>query len=89
MGENEIVEYFAYLATQRHVSALTQIQALNALLFLYRKVLKRDLPWLKDVVRAKQPVRIPNVPSRPEILTISERTYRDARCHGRQASRRR
>jgi len=44
MGENEIVEYLAYLATQRHVSALTQNQALNALLFLYRKVLKRDLP---------------------------------------------
>jgi len=37
----------------------TQNQALAALLFLYRIVLERDVPWLDDLVRAKRPGRLP------------------------------
>lgn len=45
-------------------------QALSALLFLYREVLKIDLPWLKEVVRAKRPRRLPTVLSRDEIAAL-------------------
>jgi len=53
MGAAEVEAFLTYLAVQRKVSAPTQNQALAALLFLYQKVLGVDLPWLKDVVRAK------------------------------------
>ncbi|HEY7321930.1 MAG TPA: phage integrase N-terminal SAM-like domain-containing protein, partial [Candidatus Binatia bacterium] len=38
MGESEIGRFLSSLATDSHVSASTQNQALNALLFLYREV---------------------------------------------------
>jgi integrase len=59
MGEKEITQFLSGLAIDRKVSASTQNQALNALLFLYRNVLHQDFPWLKDVVRAKSPRRLP------------------------------
>lgn len=40
MGKIEIEEYLTYLATHREVSATTQSQAFNALLFLYNQVLQ-------------------------------------------------
>src|SRR5207237_7182694 len=42
MGEAEIGKFLSALATDLHVSASTQNQALNALLFLYREILKKD-----------------------------------------------
>ena len=44
MGGDEIGRYLTYLAVERKVSASTQNQALSALLFLYRQVLRVD-PW--------------------------------------------
>src|SRR5712692_6345239 len=52
MGEAEITRFLSNLAVDRHVSPSTQNQALAALLFLYRDVLHRQLPWLEGVVRA-------------------------------------
>jgi integrase len=49
------------LAVAGHVAASTQNQALSALLFLYRNVLKRHFGWLDSVVRAKKPKRLPVV----------------------------
>ena len=49
----------AYLAIEGHVAAATQSQALSAILFLYQQVLKQEIGWLHDVVRAKQPQRLP------------------------------
>ena len=43
MGVNEIAEFLTYLAVDRKVSASTQNQALNALVFLYKKVMKIPL----------------------------------------------
>jgi len=43
MGKLEIEEYLSYLATHRNVSASTQNQAFNALLFLYNQVLQISL----------------------------------------------
>ncbi|TWW09431.1 hypothetical protein E3A20_14440 [Planctomyces bekefii] len=51
------------------VAASTQNQAFNALLFLFREVLKRDLHFL-DTERAKKPSRIPVVLTTSEVATI-------------------
>lgn len=70
MGKGEIEAFLTALATERDVSASTQNQALSALLFLYRKVLGQDLPWLEDVVRAKKPARLPTVLTRDETAAL-------------------
>src|SRR5690606_38767942 len=54
MGEREVEAFLTLLATKGNVAAGTQNQALSALLFLYREVLKMDLPWMESVVRAKR-----------------------------------
>jgi site-specific recombinase XerD len=65
--EREHVEAFlSYLATNAHVSASTQNQALQALRFLYQQVLEIDLPWLENVTRARLPKKL------PVVLTVSE-----------------
>ncbi|KFB72678.1 MAG: integrase/recombinase [Candidatus Accumulibacter phosphatis] len=46
---------------------------MSALLFLYRKVLGIELPWLDDVVRAKQSQRLPVVLTRLEVQRVLER----------------
>lgn len=58
------------LATDRHVAASTQNQALAALLFLYNYVLEQDVPWLDNIVRAKKPARLPVVLTREEVVAI-------------------
>ena len=67
MGEAEVAAFLSHLANDAHVAAGTQNLALAALLFLYREVLDRDLPWLKDVTRAKRPQRLPTVLTRREV----------------------
>lgn len=70
MGAPEVEDFLTDLAVRRKVSASTQNQALAALLFLYREVLQIDLPWLKDVVRAKRPQRLPVVLSVEEVRSV-------------------
>ena len=70
MGAAEVSAFLSELATTAHVSASTQNQALNALLFLYRDVLGGELGWLDDMVRAKRPRRLPVVLTREEVKTI-------------------
>jgi integron integrase len=65
MGRPEIEAFLTHLAVAKNVAASTQNQAFNALLFLYREVLHRELEGI-DAVRAKKPVRVPTV------LTIEE-----------------
>ncbi len=55
MGVVEIEAFLTHLAVQKNVAASTQNQALSALSFLYRTVLKKDLEGTIDVVRAKKP----------------------------------
>ena len=71
MGAAEVEFFLSDLAVRRNVSASTQNQALAALLFLYREVLKLDLPWLGAVVRAKKPVRLPVVPTLAKLEGVS------------------
>ena len=70
MGAPEIQAFLSSLATDGRVSASTQNQALNAILFLYRKVLKLDLPWMDDIVRAKRPLRVPTVLNQDEVARV-------------------
>src|SRR6266498_246676 len=70
MGENEIGRFLSSLATDSHVSASTQNQALNALLFLYREILNKDIGYLNGIVRAKRPHRLPVVLTRQEVRSI-------------------
>jgi site-specific recombinase XerD len=58
------------LAVQHNVAASTQNQALHAILFLYRDVLKIDLPWLNHVQRARKPQRLPVVFTREEVKAL-------------------
>lgn len=73
MGAAEIEAYLTHLAVKRDVSASTQNQALAALLFLYKQVLKQELPWLDKVVRAKRPQHIPVVLTRDEVQRVLAR----------------
>ncbi len=73
MGAPEVEAFLTALATQAKVAASTQNLALAAILFLYRDVLDIELPWLKDVVRAKKPQRLPTVLTRRETGALLER----------------
>ena len=70
MGEPEMAEFLTYLAREGKVASPTQNQALSALLFLYKQVLKQEVGWLKDVERAKRPVRLPVVLTRDETHKV-------------------
>ena len=70
MGEAEIGRFLSSLATDSHVSASTQNQALNAILFLYREIVKKDIGYVDGVVRAKRPHRLPVVLTRQEVRSI-------------------
>ncbi len=70
MGAAEIETFLSHLAVERSVSASTQNQALSALLFLYREVLKIDLPWLEKFAPAKKSSRVPVVLTKEEVKMI-------------------
>ncbi len=74
MGSAEIEEFLSNLAIKDKVSASTQNQAFNAILFLYRDVLHVDLDESIQAVRAKKPARIPLVMSRDEVKKVLEAT---------------
>ncbi|RZV36672.1 MAG: integron integrase [Chromatiales bacterium] len=70
MGADEVQNFLTHLAVERKVSASSQNQALSAILFLYKKVLGIDLPWMVDVVRAKRSRRMPVVLTRSEVQRV-------------------
>lgn len=70
MGHNEVEMFLSHLAVQGKVASSTQNQALAAILFLYRQVLKMPLPWLENLVRAKRPRRLPVVLSAEEVRSL-------------------
>lgn len=70
MGSAEIEAFLTHLAVEQNVAASTQNQALSALLFLYRHVLKKDLDGPIDSVRAKKPKRLPTVLTKEEVFKV-------------------
>lgn len=70
MGEKQIGQFLSSLAREARVSASTQNQALNALLFLYHEVLRKEIGYVDGVVRAKRPHRLPVVLTREEVKVL-------------------
>jgi integron integrase len=70
LGSDDTTAFLTDLAVRCKVSASTQSQALSALLFLYRHVLRQPLGWLDHVERAKKPARLPIVLSRNDIASL-------------------
>ena len=70
MGAAEVTQFLTHLAVEGHVSAATQNQAFNALLFLYKRVLEKDIGPIQGVTRAKKPKRLPVVLNREEVKLI-------------------
>ncbi len=66
IGAREVEAFLTHLAVVQKVSASTQNQALNALVFLYHHVLLQELGTIENVERAKRPVRL------PVVLTVEE-----------------
>ncbi len=73
MGQREIVAFLSHLAVDGNVAAATQNQALNAIAFLYRRVLDRELGDLGSIVRAKKPRQLPVVLTRSEVVELLSR----------------
>ena len=73
MGGPEINAFLSHLATNRNVAASTQNQALNAIIFLYKRVLEIDIAEIGDVIRAKKPKRLPEVLSVRETAALLSR----------------
>ncbi|MDP8247526.1 MAG: phage integrase N-terminal SAM-like domain-containing protein [Candidatus Tritonobacter lacicola] len=72
MGVQEIEAFLTHLAVDRKVSRSTQNQAFNALLFLYREVLKLTLDEKIQAVRAKRQRKLPVVMTRDEVRLVIE-----------------
>jgi integron integrase len=70
MGATEVQAYLTHLAVHKHVAASTQNTAFSALLFLYRDVLRQEMPPLAGVPRARRPARLPVVFTREEVGQI-------------------
>jgi len=75
MAETEISQFLTHLARDGQVAASTQNQALSAILFLYKEVLRQEIGWLENVERAKHPVRLPVVLSRDEVHKLFARLH--------------
>jgi len=70
MGEPEVQAFLTHLAAERNVSASTQNQALGALLFMYQKVLGRELTFMEGFDRAQRRPKVPVVLSKEEVQRL-------------------
>jgi len=69
-GEKKVEDYLTYLALHEHVAPSTQNQAMNALVFLYRHVLKAPLGDGIDAVRSIKKTNVPVVMTRDEVSMV-------------------
>ncbi|MGD2100087.1 MAG: phage integrase N-terminal SAM-like domain-containing protein [Desulfobacterales bacterium] len=70
IGAEEIESYLNYLAQDRQIAAGTQSQALNAIVFFFREVVKRDSGDFNDFVRAEKPMRVPEVITAAQVKRL-------------------
>lgn len=70
MGDNEVVEYLNYLVLEKNVSPRTQATALNALAFLYKRIIKRDLTASLSFVRSSRQPKLPIVMTPEEVKRL-------------------
>jgi integron integrase len=66
----DVKNFMTFLAVERKVSASTQNQAFNAILFLFRHTLDKDMDDIAEAIRAKRTRRLPVVLTRSEIDSL-------------------
>jgi len=70
----EVGAFLSALAAGSNVNAfIRRTQAAQALLFLYREMLGKDLPWLSGIVRPRRPGRLPVVLGREDVTAVPGR----------------
>jgi integron integrase len=71
MGVDEIQTFLTDLAVNKHVASSTQNQALSALLFLYRNVLKMEIDLSTfSILKAERPKHLPTVLTHSEAMAV-------------------
>lgn len=69
-GEKKVEQFLTWLAVEKTVAPSTQNQAMNALVFLYKMVLKTPLTKEIDAVRARKKINVPVVMTRDEVRNV-------------------
>ncbi len=82
LGHDEVVAYLTHLAVERRVARSTQTQAMSALLFLYREVLRLPVGDVRAAIRSTAPSRLPVVLTRREVTDLLGALRGDARLIG-------
>jgi len=72
MGADEIRAFINNLAENHYVSSSTQNQALQAILFLYKNIIKKDIEFISEINRTKKIKHLPVVFSKNETIKIFE-----------------
>lgn len=72
IDSQDVKNFMSHLVVSRNVSASTQNQAFNAMLFLFRNVLDRQLADITESVRARKSRKLPVVLNKKEIAAILE-----------------
>ncbi len=75
LGETEIVAFLTHLAAEKRVSRSTQMQALSALVLLYREVLHMEIGDLRRSLRSFAPTHLPAVLTRAEVRLVLEHLH--------------
>ena len=70
LSARDVSQFLSHLATDLQVSSSTQNQALNAIVFLYKQVLRIDLGDFGRFERAKRPEKLPTVMTKTEVQRI-------------------
>lgn len=78
MGEPDIVSFLSDLAIKRNCAPGTQNQALNAIVFLFKNVLGRELGEFKNIRWARRKQRAPEVMTREEVAAVLQRLTFDS-----------
>ena len=72
LGERDVLAFLTHLAVERKVAPSTLAQALAALCFLYREVLRRPLSGIGRIPQIKAPQRLPVVLTQSEVRLVLE-----------------
>jgi integron integrase len=70
LSQPEVEAFLTWLAYERQAAPSTHRQALSALLFLYQKVLRQDLPWMAEIGRPQSQRRLPVVLTPDEVARV-------------------
>ena len=70
LSGNDVKDFLSWMAVERNVSVSTQKQALNALVYFYRNVLRRKADDLYESVQAKRSKRLPAVLTKDKVMRV-------------------